>query len=184
MRILPYEVNKIIKGRHAKLHENILGYDLTERGVAPIVRDVYYVNFKSLRGWRLIEEDAPAMCDFDTGHIYCYYSEKLPLTELRLVHEFVHRAARFRRFFRWNSGVLLTAEYTVLNEALTEYITSEICGEYYEREVNPKNRYLSYLPALRDLARKRGRDAVVRAYFEHNAKFFTRNLAGISEFWS
>lgn len=178
MRILPYEINRILSGRHTQLHENILGYDLTSRSISPIYRDVFYVTWKSTNGWRLIEEDSPAMCDFDTGRIFCYYSQNLPLTELRLVHEFVHRAARFRRFFRWSSGILISEKYTLLNEMLTEYITSEICRDYYDDLVHPQNRYRQYLPALRDIASEQGRDILVKAYFEHNVRLLCR-LPGI-----
>ena len=174
MRILPHELNRILNGRHQDLHKSILGYDLSERDISPITREIFYVNYKSFGGWRLIEEDSPAMCDFDTGRIFCYYSENIPLTELRLVHEFIHRAARFKRFFRWSSGIIISDEYTLLNEALTEYITSEICREYYDKEVNPKNRYQKYIPKLRQLAEECGRDALVKAYFEHNAVFFKK----------
>ena len=176
MRVLSYQIDNILEGRHQTLHENILGFDLSDRDIDPINRQIYLVDWRNEFGWRLINEDVPALCDYDTGRIYCYHSEKIPLTELRLVHEFLHRAARFVRFFRWCSGVELTADQRDLNEGVTEFLTSRLTAPRYEKEVHPDNRYFHMLPMFEKLEEEVGLDAIVRAYFLHDAAFFERHL--------
>ena len=145
--------------------------DISGRGVDPIYRNVFYVSYTDPTGWEMFRYDAPAMCDFRDGKIYCYHDPALPLTEPRLVHEFIHRAARFRRSIGvWSSGVLVNEAWSRVNEALTEYLTSLICGEQYDKLKNPENRYLIYLPVVREVEKEMGRDALVRAYMDHDVR--------------
>ena len=167
IRIHRQEINRILGGKYGSLHREFLGMDISGRRIDPIDRNVFYVSYKDPVGWNMFQSDAPALCDFRKGFIYCYHDQGLPLTEPRLVHEFVHRAARFQLSIGvWSSGVLVNEAWSRVNEALTEYLTSLICGEQYDKLKNPENRYLIYLPVVKEM----GRDALVRAYMDHDVR--------------
>lgn len=170
VKIQRQEIRRVLGGRYEDLHRSFLGTDLSGRGVAPIYQNVFYVTYRDPVGWELFRNDAPAMCEFSTGNIYCYHAQSLPLTEARLVHEFVHRAARFRPSIGvWSSGVIINPAWKRINEALTEYLVSLVCGEErYGQIVAPANRYLLYLPSVRRVESLIGRQALVRAYLEHD----------------
>ena len=171
IRIYRQEINRILGGKYGSLHREFLGMDISGRRIDPIDRNVFYVSYKDPVGWNMFQSDAPALCDFRKGFIYCYHDQGLPLTEPRLVHEFVHRAARFQLSIGvWSSGVLVNEAWSRVNEALTEYLTSLICGEQYDRLKNPENRYLIYLPVVREVEKEMGRDALVRAYMDHDVR--------------
>ena len=173
IRIPGQEIRRILGGRYENLHRDFLGIDISGRGVEPIYRNVYYVSYLDTTGWSMFWNDAPALCDYRDGAIYCYQSPSLPLTEVRLVHEFVHRAARFRQSIEvWSSGVVVNRAWTRVNEGLTEYITSLLCGPRYAEMVSPTNRYLVYLPSIRRMEEETGRKALVKAYLEHDIKLF------------
>ena len=167
------EIRRILGGRYENLHREFLGIDISGRGVDPIDQNVYYVSYLDSTGWDMYWNDAPAMCDFRDGAIYCYHNPTLPLTEVRLVHEFVHRAARFRPSIGvWSSGVVVSKPWVKVNEGLTEYITSILLGPRYQELVSPDNRYLLYLPAIRRMEEKTGRQRLVQAYLDHDVNFF------------
>ena len=167
------EIRRILGGRYENLHREFLGIDISRRGVEPIDQNVYYVSYLDTTGWDMYWNDAPAMCDFKDGAIYCYHNPTLPLTEVRLVHEFVRRAARFRPSIGvWASGVVVSKPWVKVNEGLTEYITSLLLGSRYQQLVSPDNRYLLYLPAIRKMEEKTGREQLVRAYLDHDVRFF------------
>jgi hypothetical protein len=173
IRIPRQEIRCILGGRYENLHREFLGIDISGRGVDPIYQKVYYVSYHDDTGWSMYWNDAPALCDFRDGSIYCYHDPSLPLTEVRLVHEFVHRAARFRQSIGvWSSGVVVGKPWVKINEGLTEYITSLLCGPRYEEMVSPENRYLLYLPSIRRVEEEIGREVLVRAYLDHNAEIF------------
>lgn len=173
IRIPRQEIRRILGGRYENLHKELLGIDISGRGVEPIDRNIYYVSYQDATGWDMYWNDAPALCDFKDGAIYCYHNPSLPLTEVRLVHEFVHRAARFRLSIGvWSSGVVVGRPWVKVNEGLTEYITSLLLGPRYEQQVSPDNRYLLYLPAVRRVEEKVGRQALVQAYLDHDVKLF------------
>ena len=132
IRIPRQEIRRILGGRYENLHREFLGIDISGRGVDPIDRNVYYVSYLDAAGWGMYWNDAPAMCDFHDGAIYCYHNPALPLTEVRLVHEFIHRAARFRPSIGvWSSGVVVGRPWVKVNEGLTEYLTSLLVGQRY-----------------------------------------------------
>jgi len=163
------EIRKILGGRYEDLHKEFLGVNISGRRVDPIYRNVYYVTYRDPQGWELFRSDAPSMCDFRDGFIYCYFDLALPVTEVRLVHEFIHRAARFQPSIGvWSSGLLVNRAWTRINEGLTEYLTGLVCGPRYAELVMPDNRYLKYQPAIREIEKERGRDALVKAYLEHD----------------
>lgn len=173
IRIPRQEIRRILGGRYENLHREFLGIDISGRGVEPIDRNVYYVSYLDAAGWGMYWNDAPAMCDFHDGAIYCYHDPALPLTEVRLVHEFIHRAARFRPSIGvWSSGLVVGRPWVKVNEGLTEYLTSLLVGPRYEQLVSPDNRYLLYLPAIRRMEQKTGREALVRAYLDHDTGLF------------
>ncbi|MDO4409509.1 MAG: hypothetical protein Q4C16_11320, partial [Eubacteriales bacterium] len=123
------EIRKILGGRYEDLHKEFLGVNISGRRVDPIYRNVYYVTYRDPQGWELFRSDAPSMCDFRDGFIYCYFDLALPVTEVRLVHEFIHRAARFQPSIGvWSSGLLVNRAWTRINEGLTEYLTGLVCG--------------------------------------------------------
>lgn len=173
IRIPRQEIRRILGGRYENLHREFLGIDISRRGVDPIDQNVYYVSYLDTTGWSMFWNDAPALCDFRDGSIYCYHDPGLPLTEVRLVHEFVHRAARFPLSIGvWSSGVLVGRPWTRINEGLTEYLTSLLTGPRYEKMVSPGNRYLLYLPVIRRMEEKIGREALVRSYLNHDISIF------------
>ena len=171
IRITRQEIRRILGGRYEDLHRDFLGVDLCPRSVDPIDQNVFYVTYQDSVGWNLFYNDSPAMCDYRDGSIYCYYDLAIPLTEVRLVHEFVHRAARFQKSIGvWSSGVVVNSAWTRVNEGLTEYLTSLICGERYEKIVRPGNRYLIYLKAVKKLEDSIGREALLEAYLNHDVR--------------
>lgn len=167
--IQKHEIRRILGGRHENLHRDFLGMDITDRRVEPIYRNVFYVSYLDPTGWNMYKSGTPAICDYRDGFIYCYWDILVPLTEARLVHEFAHRAARFRRSIGvWSSGVAVSDAWIRINEAITEYLTCLLCGSRYEEQVRPENRYLIYLPAVRRLEEEIGRQSLVRCYLDHD----------------
>lgn len=162
--IPPYQINRILEGRHDSLHRSILGVDITGRKVAPIYRDVYYVNVKHPIGKTLVKMNTPAICVYETGEIYCLYDERIELTETRLVHEFLHRAARRHHLFGYVSGIDVFPKHTEKNEIITEYLTMRVMGEDYFKKVNPGNKYLPKLKLVQDLEERIGIEALVNSY--------------------
>lgn len=186
IRIQKPEIRRILGGRHEDLHNEILGMDLSGRAIAPIYRHVYYVSYQDLTGWYMFQNGAPALCDYKNGYIYCYHDLHLPLTEVRLVHEFLHRAARFPCAIGvWSSGVEINGRWSRINEALTEYFTSLLCGPRYEEQVSRANRYLVYLPSVRRVEKEIGRQALLHAYFHHDVDILRDHVtkAGESEWF-
>lgn len=174
IRIARHEIRRLLGGRYEDLHRNFLGKNISGRGVDPIYQNIYYVSYLDPAGWELYRNDSPSMCDFRDGFIYCYHDRTMParpITEVRLVHEFIHRAARFQPSIGvWSSGVVVNSAWTWVNEGLTEYLTSLVCGVRYEELVMPNNRYRKYLPAIKQIEEKIGRDELVRIYLEHDVK--------------
>ncbi len=170
--ILPHQINRITQGRYTELHHVFLGLDISDKNVVPIHRGVYYVDAKDSIGKLLISENTPAKCFYHSGQIYCLYDERIPLTEARLVHEFIHRVARRHTFFRWTSGLDTRRSNTLLNEVITEYLTSLVVGKSYAMQVDPRNHYLPYLSEVRQFEKEKGRKAFIEAYFDGNARFF------------
>ena len=165
------EICRVLGGRHEELHKEFLGLDISGRNVDPIYRNVYYVNYRDPAGWHMFWIDTPALCDYKSGNIYFYYDVPLPLNEVRLVHEFVHRAARFHPSIGvWSSGVAVNHAWEKINEGLTEYLTSLICGTRYQELTAQENRYRIYLPAIRRIEQETGRDELVRIYMEHDVR--------------
>ena len=176
VRMLPYQIQDILHGRHENLHKNLLGIDITEKQVEPITRNVFFVNHKDKIGIELLKENQPARCLFETGHIFCIYAKAVPLTEIRLVHEFIHRIARREGLFGWTSGVCKNKSWTLVNEGLTEYITRCVCVPYYNRQVDRRNRYLPLLPKIQKIEDERGREKIIRAYLENDTGFFKKYI--------
>ena len=174
IRLLPHQIKQITSGRYAGLHRELLGVDVSGRRIAPIHRDVYYVDARDPMGRQLIIENTPAKCIYRTGEIYCLYDKRIPLTEARLVHEFVHRAARRRILFLWSSGVDINRRRTLLNEVLTEYLTSCILGDRYAKESDPRNAYLPLLPCIAAVEAQTGQIPIVEAYLNGNIRFFRK----------
>lgn len=163
------EIRRILGGRYEKLHKDFLGMDISRRNTDPIYRNVYYVSYRDPIGWKMYWIDAPALCDYRSGNIYCYHDLSLPLNEARLVHEFIHRAARFCPSIGvWSSGVAVNRAWERINEGLTEYLTGLICGTRYHELTSQENRYRIYLPAIRRLEEETGRNELVRIYMEHD----------------
>ncbi len=155
---------RILDGRHEELDRRILGVDVTDRHILPITRAVYYVDAHDPAGKLLIGKNTPAFCEYSTGDIFFLYDERIPLTEARLVHEFLHRAARRRYFFRYVSGIDTHHRYSEANEALTEYLTMRIIGEGFYSQVHPKNRYLEGFDDIRELEKKIGLTELTSGY--------------------
>ena len=174
IRLLPHQINQLTVGRYADLHRNLLGVDIASRHIAPIHRDIYYVDARDPMGRQLITENTPAKCIYRTGEIYCLYDKRIPLTEARLVHEFLHRAARRRLFFLWCSGIDVNRKRTLLNEVLTEYLTSCILGGRYAEQSNPRNTYLPLLPCIAAVEAQSGRTPLAEAYLNGNFRFFQK----------
>ncbi len=171
IRVQRQEIRRILGGRYEDLHRDFLGVNITGRRVDPIYRNVYYVSYKDPAGWELFRSDSPSMCDYRDGYIYCYHNLSLPITEVRLVHEFIHRAARFQPSIGvWSSGLVVNRAWIRVNEGLTEYLTGLVCGPRYKDLVMPDNRYLKYQPAIQKIEKNIGRDALVRAYLDHDTK--------------
>ena len=175
IRIQRHEIRRILGGRYEDLHRYFLGLDISGRRVDPIYRNVYYVSYRDAAGWELFWNDSPSMCDFRDGSIYCYHDQGLPVTEARLVHEFIHRAARFQPSIGvWSSGVIVSRPWIRINEGLTEYLTGLVCGPRYKDLVMPENRYLKYQPAIREIEKEIGTDALVRVYLDHDVRTLSR----------
>lgn len=174
IRLLPHQVNQITGGRYADLHHNLLGVDISHRHIAPIHRNIYYVDARAPMGRQLIIENTPAKCIYRTGEIYCLYDKRIPLTEARLVHEFIHRVARRHILFLWSSGLDINRRWTLLNEVITEYLTSCILGDRYAEQSDPRNAYLPLLPCIAAVEKQSGRKALVRAYLNGNFRFFKK----------
>ena len=128
-------------------------------------------------GRQLVVENTPAKCMYRTGEIFCLYDERIPLTEPRLVHEFVHRAARRQVLFVWTSGLDTNRSRTLLNEVLTEYLTKCIMGERYADRADTRNLYRPLMGDIEALEKRIGRAAIVRAYLKGNYRFFRRQLS-------
>ena len=73
IRIPRQEIRRILGGRYENLHREFLGIDISGRGVDPIDQNVYYVSYLDTTGWSMFWNDAPALCDFRDGSIYCYH---------------------------------------------------------------------------------------------------------------
>lgn len=169
--IPPYQINRILNGRYATLHQNILGVDIADRNVSPIYRDIYYVNVKHPIGQTLVKMNTPALCMYETGEIFCLYDERVILSEARLVHEFLHRASRRRLLFGYVSGMDILPKHTEKNEVITEYLTMRIMGEEeYKKKVNPGNKYLPKLDLVKNIEDKIGIHALVKAYLNGDSK--------------
>ena len=174
MRILPHQIDRVTGGRYQELHHCFLGVDITSRRVAPIHRNVYYVDAKDPFGRQLIMENTPAKCMYQSGEIFCLYDERIPLTEARLVHEMIHRIARRHMLFLWTSGLDTHHRKTLLNEAITEYLTSVVLGDRYEAQVDKRNLYYPYVSILKQVESTCGRKPLVEAYLKGNARFFRK----------
>ncbi len=168
----PYQIHRITKERYSNLHRLFLGIDISERDVCPIHRKVYYVHPRDPLGRQLVAENTPARCMYRTGEILCLYDMRIPLTEARLVHEFIHRIARRRFLFLWTSGLDTNRSRTHLNEILTEYLTSLVLGERYSTQVDHRNLYLPYLSKVKAIEASCGREALIRAYLNGDVRFF------------
>ncbi len=175
MRILPHQIHQITENRYTNLHQKILGVNVEPLQIEPIHRGVYYVDARDPMGKQLIAENTPAKCIYKTGEIYCLYDERIPLTEVRLVHEFLHRAARHSVFFLWKSGLDMTNNSTMLNEVLTEYLTMCILGDRYRMQINPHNQYRPKLPVIAAIEEKTGRIPLVKAYLAGDIRFFRKH---------
>ena len=175
MRILPHQIRRITQDRYSELHRQFLNVDVRPLQIEPIHRGVYYVDARHPMGKQLIAENTPAKCIYRTGEIYCLYDERIPLTEARLVHEFVHRAARRRILFVWSSGLDMTHHRTMLNEVLTEYLTMCILGDRYEAQTSPHNQYRPKLSAIAAIEEKTGRIPLVKAYLAGDIRFFQKH---------
>ena len=174
LRILPHQIDRILGGRYHHLHHRLLGVELSDRAIEPIHRHIYYVDARDPMGRLLIRDNTPAKCLYHSGEIFCLYDERIPLTETRLVHEFIHRVARRRVFFRWSSGLDRHHRYTLLNEAVTEYLTSRVIGSRYNTLCDPRNSYLPFLAAISKIEQKTGCLPFVQAYLNGNIRFFQR----------
>lgn len=142
----------------------------------PIHRGVYFVDVKDPIGRAFIEENLLAKCMYDTGEIFCLYDYRIPLTSARLVHEFVHRAARRKELLKWVSGIDHKPSLTALNEVLTEYITKCILGSDYEASVSSHNTYVPKLEYILELEKETSRKDIVEAYFNGEAAFFRKYM--------
>lgn len=181
-RILPYQIEQIITNDHRSLHHEILGVDVSARHIAPVSKGIYYVDVHDPMGKILVEKSTPAICLYDTGEIFCLYDKRIPLTQSRLIHEFLHRAARRRHFFHYVSGLDTLPKHTYLNECITEYLTMRIMGDIYYDEINPNNRYLSSLESIRHLEEKKGLLALVKAYLNGKRRFFNHAIKASSNY--
>ncbi|MBQ7582484.1 MAG: hypothetical protein IJU25_06655 [Lachnospiraceae bacterium] len=172
VRLLPYQIDQIVDKSRRNLHENILGVNILDRHVQPIQKGVYFVDVRDPVGRLLVSKNTPALCLYDTGEIFCLHDKRIPLTEARIVHEFLHRAARRKRFFRYVSGIDIHPKHTFRNECITEYLTMRIIGREYYEEINPANRYLPFLHEIEELERHRGIEALTKAYLAGNRRLF------------
>ncbi len=171
-RMLPYQIKRILNGRHEALCRQILGVDVSGRHILPILKGVYYVDVHDPVGLEMVRKNTPAFCEYASGDIFCLYDERVPVTEARLVHEFLHRAARRRRFFRFVSGVDTHRRFTRLNEVITEYLAMRIIGGDYYEQVHPNNGYLEFFGEMAELEDKIGIGNLTRAYLDGRRKVF------------
>ncbi len=178
--IFPYQIHRIIGDKYQDLHRVILGVDISSRHIRPITKDVYYVHPRDPLGLTLVQKNTPAICSYTTGEIFCLYDKRIPLTEARLVHEFLHRAARHRYFFRQVSGIDTHRKYTFLNEIITEYLTMRLVGNDYYQQISPNNRYAPMLHLVEKLEKKIGLTALTRAYLYGKRRTFAPLIRALS----
>ena len=168
------EINGIL-GRHKKsLEEYIAPY--LKPYTEPITKNVYVVYKCDEIYDDLMERGARGRCDYDDGYIYLR-SDREPTAHL-LIHEFIHRVSRNRKFVikpfgtQWVEGIdFPQKDLFDLNESITEMIAIDITGE---RECG--HPYNEGVDILEKLCKPNDKNDMIEDYFTGNLSFFKKKL--------
>lgn len=168
------EIDGILGNHKICLEEYAKPY--IHRNIVPITEDVYIVHKGDDIYNDLINKCARGVCPVENGHIYFRYD--VEITAHLLIHEFIHRLSRNRKFIMasfswcWVEGIDFPSDYlTYINEAITEMIAVDIMGEWEEN--NPYNKGLKVIDML---CNKIDKTAIIYAYMSGNRKFFKNIL--------
>lgn len=168
------EIDGILGNHKIRLEEYAKPY--IHRNIVPITEDVYIVHKGDDIYNDLINKCARGVCPVENGHIY--FRDDVEITAHLLIHEFIHRLSRNRKFIMasfswcWVEGIDFPSDYlTYINEAITEMIAVDIMGE--REENNPYNKGLKVIDML---CNKIDKTAIVYAYMSGNRKFFKNML--------
>lgn len=168
------EINGILGNHKIHLEEYVKPY--IHKDIVPITEDVYVVYKGDDIYNNLINKRARGVCPVENGHIY--FRDDVEITAHLLIHEFVHRLSRNRKFvmasfsWHWVEGIDFPSDYlTYINEAITEMITVDIMGE--REENNPYNKGLKVIDML---CNKIDKTAIIYSYISGNRKFFKKML--------
>lgn len=168
------DINDILGECKRTLEEYINPY--INKKVEPINEHIYVVFPDDDVYIELINQKARGVCHTEDGYIY--FRNEVNLTAHLLIHEFVHRLSRNRKFvikmlsWRLVEGVDYPRDcLNYLNEVITEMITSDITGSE-----EPDNPYTLGLDLMRQFANKVGKHNMINAYFEGDIRFFKKRL--------
>ena len=169
------EIDNILGEHITSLDEYIRPY--IQKDVDPITEHVYVV----YEGDAIYEElktgGHRGLCRAKDGYIYI--RNDVDWSPNLLIHEFIHRLSRNRKFVKawpiYQSVLGLDQPRNCLhyvNEIITEMIAVSITG--IEEERNP---YTFGLDLMRQFANKVGAHNLIKAYFEGNVGFLKRKLS-------
>ena len=168
------EINGILGNYKNRLGEYVKPY--IHKNIIPINEYVYVVHKGDDIYNDLINKHARGVCPVENGHIYL--RDDVEITAHLLIHEFIHRLSRNRKFVMasrswcWVEGIDFPSDYlTYINEAITEMITVDIMGELEEN--NPYNKGLKVIDML---CNKIDKTAIIYVYMSGNRKFFKNML--------
>lgn len=168
------DINDILGENKRTLEEYIKPY--IHKKVDPITEYIYVVFSGDDVHTELVNQKARGVCHTEDGHIY--FRNEVNLTAHLLIHEFVHRLSRNRKFvikiltWRLVEGIDFPKDcLDYLNEVITEMITSDITGTE-----EPDNPYTLGLDLMRQFANKIGKHSMINAYFEGDIRFFKKRL--------
>ncbi len=168
------DINDILGESKRTLEEYIKPY--INKKVDPINEHIYVV-FPGVDVYiELVDKKARGVCHTKDGHIY--FRNEVNLTAHLLIHEFVHRLSRNRKFvikmLSWClvEGIDFPKDcLNYLNEVITEMITSDITGSE-----EPDNPYTLGLDLMRQFANKVEKNSLINAYFKGDIRFFKKRL--------
>ena len=168
------DINDILGENKRTLEEYIKPYIHKK---VDLINENIYVVFPGDDVYKeLIDQKARGVCHTKDGYIY--FRNEVNLTAHLLIHEFVHRLSRNRKFvikmLSWHfvEGIDFPKDcLNYLNEVITEMITSDITGLE-----EPDNPYTLGLDLMRQFANKAGKHSMVNAYFEGDIHFFKKRL--------
>ena len=168
------DINNILGENKRNLEEYINPY--IHKMVDPINEHIYIVFPGDEVYMDLIDQKARGACYTKDGYIY--FRSDVNITAHLLIHEYVHRLSRNRKFVIKKLSWCLVEGIDFpkgclkyLNEVITEMITSDITGLE-----EPDNPYTLGLDLVRQFANKVGKHSMVNAYFEGDIHFFKKQL--------